>query len=641
MPSADAAPEHGRTGPMIDIWGDDESLTELSSDESVELEPSSKKPKFSYGSESEIDEPTRPPPPVPTRVADHKKPASVELSSREPSPDHGEEPGIDQPESEDPIFEPSPKKPKFSYGSGSEIDEPPSPRSPRPITVANSGSLRRGWTARNSKPKRRNAQSRAATQPPRVSENSGKITRSSSNTPGVDGLSVTADRDARWIQRVAPVLAPDVEPAAPTVSNAGELDGHDAQATAGQLPPSVVGSSPTTSNGERTKRKRTKSLATFLLDATAINHPGETAKPRRRERSARGGGTVGIPPSRLPTKGRRAQNADLSVYAEIVLEEKARGVQRAKKLRQRPGTATQDTRIAEPNSFPNILPTDAAGVVQQETSSSSVLHSSLPSTETFVSAGVLLDDSTRLLEDRPSASTLEARRIDGTRSLYDHEIMHQPMADTNTLSPPVGGVSAGSSGRRWVSPTFGEPEILSSPPAEQPRRRKRKRKQVDHPASIQKQQALQRDVPADRSPTAAEEAPHVSNLESCSREAAQKPSQTVPKGHKTAEEHAENRKDVQKERNPVKASGIGLPEFIALPSLYRQWASQTSAFSQLLNYVQEPSQGETPPCLDVEGVSDVGQSRLPSEPVVIASTSSAPEFHFLRSSHSYTTGTDI
>ncbi|KAG8956392.1 hypothetical protein FRC04_004473 [Tulasnella sp. 424] len=621
VPSADAAPEHGRTSPMIDIWGDDESLTELSSDESVGLEPSSKKPKFSYGAESEIDEPPRPPPPVPTRVADHDEPASAELSSREPSPDHGEEPGIDEPESEDPIFEPSPKKPKFSYRLESEIDEPSSPRSPRPIMMPNSDTFRRGSTARKSKPKRRNAQSRAATQPPRVSEKSRRITRSSSSTPGVDGLSVTQDRDAPGIQRVAPVLAPDAEPAAPTVSSAGELDGHDVQASAGQLPPSVVGSPPTTSNGKRTKRKRTNSLATFLLDATAINHPGETAKPRRKERSARGDGTVRIAPSQFPTKGRRAQNAGLSVYAEIALEEKARSVKRAKKLRPRPGTATQDTRIAEPSRVPNIPSTDAAGLFQQETSLSSTLQSSLPSTETSIPAGILLDDGTRLFKERPSASTLEASRIDGTRRLVNYESMDRPMEDANALSPPMGGVGASSSGRRWVSPTFGGPEILSSPPAEQSRRRKRKRKQVDHPDSIQKQRALQRDVPVNRAATTAEEAPHVSNLQSWSREAAQKPSQTVPKGHKTAEGHAENRKDVQKERNPVKSSGIGPPEFTSLDSLFRQWASPTSALFQLLNYVQEPSQGETPPCLDVEGVSDVAQSRLPSEPVVLASSS--------------------
>ncbi|KAG8895093.1 hypothetical protein FRC01_012570, partial [Tulasnella sp. 417] len=553
-----------RTPVKFDFWGDDESLTELSADESATVNPSPKKAKVSYGSKLEID-----------------KPSSSGLAPTGVANDSG----LNRRSSNKSVtMKPSSRTSKFSYGSESEIDEPTS-APPRPTRGTDSSSFRRSLTTSRPKPKRRKTQSRAATQ-----------------LPG--GSPVT---DSTGEQALAQLPSADVDSHVLAASEGGQSNFHDAQPLTGASPSSL----PTAVTRKKPKRKRTNSLATASMDAKAFYPPSETTKPASGKRSSRSNDVSRKSSSWFSTRKQGTRDERLSTYAETATEEKGRRTKRARKSYQRSVTVTQETQILP--TLPAIPPIDTTETTLQRIHPASTLPPPLPSTDlSSFAAGVLPEDCTHSFKEQP-VSVIGVENTDWLPAPPDREIGSYSGEDTLALNPKptLGGLVIDPPLSPRVSPATGKADILSSPPAEQPRRRKRKRGDVKHTTSKQtQQQVLQQGALTNADRQTTEAVPCVSDIESRPQRDRRAVPQTVPENQGPVKERAKPRKGRRKAQSAITASGINPPQVTALAPLDGEWTVQTPAILQLQNHAHNSNQTQTIPCITTEGVNDAGPSRL-------------------------------
>ncbi|KAG8895157.1 hypothetical protein FRC01_012539, partial [Tulasnella sp. 417] len=554
---------------IFDFWGDDESLTELSSDESATVNPSPKKAKVGYGSKLEIDKPSISGL-APTGVANDSG-----LNRRSPN--------------KSVTMKPSSRTSKFSYGSESEIDEPTSPP-PRPTRGTDSSSFRRNLTTSRPKPKRRKAQPRAATQ-----------------LPG--GSPVT---DSTGEQALAQLLPTDVDSLILAALEGDQSNFHDAQPLTGASPSSLVGSLSTGVTRKKPKRKRANSPTAASMDAKVFYPPSETTKPASGKRSSRSGDVPRKFSSRLSTRKHGTQDERLSIYAEIGIEDKGRRTKRARKSHQRSVTATQETQILP--TLPAIPPIDATETTPQMIPPASTSSLPLPSTDqsSFATGVLPVEECAHSIEEQP-VPVIGVGNTDGLPAPPDREIRSYSGDDTIALNPnpTLGGLVAGPPLSPRVSPATGKADILSSPPAEQPRRRKRKRKDVKNTTSKQtQQQVLQQEVLANVDRLTAEAVPCVSGIESRPQRDKRALPQTVTENQGPIKERAKPRKGGRKAQSAITTSGINTSEVTALAPPDGDWTVQSPAILQLQNHAHNSNQKQTIPCITTEGEDDAGPSKL-------------------------------
>ncbi|KAG9040530.1 hypothetical protein FS837_000506 [Tulasnella sp. UAMH 9824] len=574
----------------FDIWGDDESLTELSSDESIALKPSPKKAKLSYRRESANGEPSNP------MLVSNGLADELEVGSS----------GVDRMPPEIPLMvKPSPRKPMFSYGSESEIDEP---LPPRPAGAIDSGLVGRNFVTSKSKRKRCKAQSRIATELPVRSQQPSKVTRSSFHSSRLETLSPTSANDPPQDQIVAQLTTTNVGPHISAASEARGSEFYDAQLLGGELPSSLVAPFPAPIARKKPKRKRANSPMT----TSAFDPPGETKKAARKKRSSHGNGIIQNFPSESSIINWSSQDEDFPIYAEIALEEKGRRSKRARKSYQR--SATQKTHA--PNTLPNIPSMDAAEGVQRGTSSYTLLLSSTDASN--IAAVDRPEECTRFLEEQPSAFTTGTGNTDGSSVPPNLEVRDYSRADRLSLNPATGGIAASRSPSPRGSPVIGDTGILSSPPAEQPRRRKRKLRSLKLPALMQGQQQVpQQGVAADAITSSAEAVPSKFGPESRPKGDIHDIPQTIPENGKPTREPVKARKGRRKGQSAITPSSMSPPEITAPHSLYAERTEQTPPIVQPLNRAYKPSQIQPPSFMAIEGVYDGGPSRILAEPAAV------------------------
>ncbi|KAG8934236.1 hypothetical protein FRC00_012379 [Tulasnella sp. 408] len=544
----------------------------------------------------------------------HASPAAMDLQSKTiTSPTITKCPPTDNPTPASSTNLAPKSKPPVNYGSESEIDEPPTLPS-RPAGVTDSGSVGRNLATNKSKRKRRKAQPRTAIELPVRSQPPRMVERGSFHSSGLETLSSTPVIEPPGDQTAAQVTSTDVHSHIPIAREASGSDSYDAQPLSGEIPSSLVGPLPAALPRKKPKRKRANSPTATSVDAKAFDPPRETKKAASKNRSSRGNGTIQNPPSESSVINWPTQDERFSMYADIAVEEKGRRSKRARKTYQ--PSATQETRA--PATLPSIPSIDAVEGVQQGPSPHSISPLPLFSTDASNLAAVgRPQDSTRFLEEQPSAFNMGMGSTDGSSAPLNFEIRDPNRVNTLILNPTSGGIAGPSPSPRG-SPAIGEAEILSSPPSEQLRRRKRKLKSVKVAALMQGQQQVpQQGATTDPITPSTEAVSSQSGPESRPQGDLHNLPQTILDNVKPTREPVKARKGRRKGQSALLTSDISPPEVTARPSLFPEWTEQTPGVVQPLNNAHGPRQIQTASSMAVEGVYDGGPSRILAEPAAV------------------------